>query len=91
MPEITRPPGFEQAFERLRSSVTPADEVKFQSTTLRDVWTAARVIETDMASRQSLRNMRRIEPFLKGLQQYASSIDTLCNGTPYLPWIWVIL
>ena len=80
-----------EAFERFRRTVTHTDEVQFQSTTLRDVWKAAREVEARLAAKQSLRNLRRIRPFLDGLDQYSKAIEVLCNGTPYLPWIWVSL
>lgn len=32
--------------------------------------------------------MRRLEPLFKGLENYAKVVDVLCNGTPYLAWIW---
>ncbi|KIW95377.1 uncharacterized protein Z519_03961 [Cladophialophora bantiana CBS 173.52] len=35
--------------------------------------------------------MKRVKPFLKCLEIYAKSIDVLCNGTPFLPWIWISL
>ncbi|KAI1634576.1 hypothetical protein F4809DRAFT_506210 [Biscogniauxia mediterranea] len=32
--------------------------------------------------------MRRLGPLFKGLEHYAKVVDVLCNGTPYLAWIW---
>lgn len=79
----------EQAFNNLRLSVSPTDAQNFKDTKLEDVWKAAKELETILAKKQSLRNLRRIEPFLRGLGHYSESIQLLCNGTPYLPWIWV--
>ncbi|KAH7241487.1 hypothetical protein BKA59DRAFT_529143 [Fusarium tricinctum] len=60
----------------------------FANTTLEDVKKAARSIENQLAARQSLRNMRRLMPLFRGLEHYSKVVDILCNGTPYLPWIW---
>jgi hypothetical protein len=79
----------EQAFERFAATVTPGDHREFQDTRLEDVWNAVLQIEQKLAARQSLRNMRRLYPFLQGLEHYSKSIEVLCNGTPYLSWIWV--
>ncbi|KAM0810766.1 putative NACHT domain-containing protein [Seiridium cardinale] len=49
---------------------------------------AALDIESQLAARQSLRNMRRLMPLFQGLEHYAKVADVLCNGTPYLAWIW---
>ncbi|KAH8587407.1 hypothetical protein B0O99DRAFT_733524 [Bisporella sp. PMI_857] len=81
-------PNFDTAFKNLKQSVTTTDANAFQSTTLEDVWKAAEEIQEEQRRRKSVRNMRRIEPFLKGLEKYSKSIEILCNGTPYLPWIW---
>jgi hypothetical protein len=76
------------AFEDLESTITPADARKLQGTTLQQVRDAAIDIEKQLAARQSLRNMRRLSPLLNGLEHYAKVVEVLCNGTPYLPWIW---
>ena len=67
----------------------PADAKVFQATSYEDVWKAAEEIERAQREKKSLQNMRRVEPFLKCLESFASIIEVLCNGTPCLPWIWV--
>ncbi|KAI1454329.1 hypothetical protein F4805DRAFT_469475 [Annulohypoxylon moriforme] len=76
------------AFEELDRTITPADSRDFPGTTLDHVRKAALEIERQLAARQSLRNMRRLQPLFQGLEHYAKVIDVLCNGTPYLAWIW---
>lgn len=76
------------AFEEANRIISPAESQHFKKTTLEDVRAAALDIERQLAARQSLRNMRRLMPLFKGLEHYSKSIDVLCNGTPYLPWIW---
>jgi hypothetical protein len=77
-----------EAFEDLEKVVSPADSRHFESATLEDVQKAALEIENQLAARQSLRNMRRLMPLFSGLGYYAQAIEILCNGTPYLPWLW---
>jgi len=77
-----------EAFEDLERVVSPTDSHDFGSATLESVRQAALDIENQLGSRSSLRNMRRLEPFFTGLQHYSATIEVLCNGTPYLPWIW---
>ncbi|KAI1084858.1 hypothetical protein F5B20DRAFT_223327 [Whalleya microplaca] len=76
------------AFEDLNRTITPADSRSFHSITLQDVRREAIQIEDELAARQCLRNMRRLTPLFTGLEHYAKVMDVLCNGTPYLPWIW---
>lgn len=87
--KLKPPASFGIAFERLRDSVSKDDARSFASTTMKDVWTTAKEIETQLQRRNSLRGFRRIAPFLTGIEQYAGVIEVLCQGTPYLPFIWV--
>jgi hypothetical protein len=81
----------DMAFMKLKQSVDSIDAVNFQSTTLEDVWKAVFAIQQHQRERKSMRNMQRIEPFLQALEKYSKTIEVICNGTPYLPWIWVCL
>lgn len=76
------------AFEKVRSIVNPTDARDFNSTTIEDVRKAALVIERQLAARQSLCNLRRLNNLFAGLDHYARVIEVLCNGTPFLPWVW---
>jgi hypothetical protein len=84
-PQVT----LEQAFKKLKQSVSSTDAHTFQSIELKDIRTAAEEIETNQRKRQSLRNMNRLKPFLDVLEKYSRVIEVLCNGTPYMPWVWV--
>ncbi|KAK5653425.1 hypothetical protein OQA88_8910 [Cercophora sp. LCS_1] len=77
-----------EAFNDLKRTVSETDGAGFSTTTLDDVIKTAHGIEDQLAARQLLRNMRRLTPLFTGLQYYAKSIEVVCNGTPYLPWIW---
>jgi hypothetical protein len=77
-----------EAFEDLERAISPADTNDFGNATLESVQKAALDIENQLAARSSLRNMRRLMPLFSGLRHYSSAVEVLCNGTPYLPWIW---
>jgi len=83
---------FQDSFAKFEKTVikrSKDDQREFADTTLRDVWEAVREIEQQLAARQHLRNLKRLEPFLNGLDAYSKVVEVLCNGTPYMPWIWV--
>jgi hypothetical protein len=83
---------FKDAFDKLKETVDSIDPHYapiIQNTKLEDVFKASREIEQALAKRNCLRNMRRLTPFLRSLEHYSKSVEVLCNGTPYLPWIWV--
>jgi hypothetical protein len=78
-----------EAFEKLRGSISEEDAHKFATTELKDVWFAVREIESTQRKRQSVQNLSRVEPFLRGIEKYAKVIEVLCNGTPFMPYVWV--
>jgi hypothetical protein len=77
------------AFTKFENSVSLDDARDFHLTELQHVRQAAIDIEKAQRQRGSLHNMRRIEPLLHAIERYAKPLDVLCNGTPFLPWIWV--
>ena len=85
------PVSFHIAFERLQDLMNRDDARAMASTTMEDVWIAAKDIEHQLELRRSLRGFRRIQPFLAGIEQYSKVIEVVCNGTPYLPYLWVTL
>lgn len=76
------------AYDDLCRTIRPEDAHDFAKTSLNDVRRAVEAIEDQLAARQCLRNMRRLDPLFRGLDHYSKSVDILCNGTPFLPWIW---
>ncbi|KAL8418597.1 hypothetical protein RB594_001992 [Gaeumannomyces avenae] len=76
------------AFEDLRALVSPAHISEFTSTTPEDVRRTAIEVERELAGRQLLRNTRRLDALLRGLDHYSSVVGTLCAGTDHLPWLW---
>jgi hypothetical protein len=78
----------QDAFERFASTVTPDDQRLFHNTQLKDVRDEAMHIERQLRARRMQKNMARLDPFLRGMEHYSKVVEVLCNGTPYLPWIW---
>ncbi|KAH7012300.1 uncharacterized protein B0I36DRAFT_256992 [Microdochium trichocladiopsis] len=77
-----------KAFEDLRQTITPFDSRGFSETLIEDVRQAALKIEDQLAARQSLRNMKRLMPLFASLEHYGKVMGILCNGTPFLSWVW---
>lgn len=76
------------AFERFAATVTPDDKRDFTNTKLKDVRDEAIGIERQLRARRTQKNMARLEPFLRGMEHYSKAVEVLCNGTPYLSWVW---
>ncbi|RYP64439.1 hypothetical protein DL771_008755 [Monosporascus sp. 5C6A] len=78
----------QKAFKELERAVAVPDARRFRDMTIHDVQKACESIENELGARGLLRNMGRLQPLLKGLECYGKAVKTLCQGTPYLPWIW---
>jgi phosphopantetheinyl transferase len=80
----------ERACERFQRQLSDQDNRQIQGAqNVDDVRHAIRQIEQQLAARQSLRNLGRLTPFLNAIDRLSKPIDILCNGTPFLPYIWV--
>lgn len=79
----------QDAFMKLEEALYRSDIQLFRSTTLKDVREAAKIISRDQAQRRCLQNLRRLEPFFEAIAKFGGAIETLCQGTPYLCYIWV--
>jgi hypothetical protein len=79
----------EEAFKRFEEAIYPNDAKLFRNLKLEDVWNAARAIESNQSARRSLRNTRRIQPLFEALKTLGNVLEPLCQGVPYLSYIWV--
>ncbi|KAK7949549.1 hypothetical protein PG988_016188 [Apiospora saccharicola] len=76
------------AFHKLEGTIAAGDARGFERMTIAEVRSAVLKIEAQLAARQKLRNLRRLLPLFQGMEHYAKVVDVLCNGTPFLPWVW---
>jgi hypothetical protein len=78
-----------RVLDELKTNVSIDDARLFQNTSLKDVWDLARNIQREQIERNRLQNMRRIEPVLQLLENYAAVMDTFCQGFSPMAWVWV--
>lgn len=75
-------------FRQIRSNRHTGRPKTLQRHKLKDVRDAAIQIERQLRARRTQRNMARLDPFLRGVEHYSKVVEVLCNGTPYLSWVW---
>ena len=88
LPDRAMSQTIQDAFDRLSSSISSDDARDFNSTTLQDVRREIQAIEQRQAQRQSLQNVRRIQPFLNFAECYSGVLDTICQGFSPIAWVW---
>jgi hypothetical protein len=76
---------FEHAFAQFRSGLTQSELDKFRQTTAREVLEAASHIRQ---SKDGSR-LKKLDSFLRPMEQYAKVVELFANSTPFIPYIWV--
>lgn len=62
----------------------------FRLTTIEHVWDMIRYLQAEQASRMSMQNMSRLEPFINALTRYSGVIEVFVQGKPeIMAFIWV--
>ena len=79
---------FGTAYEDTQTLFRSEDTREFLTLSIRDIYEECLRIDDKLALNKRIRNMRRVRPFLEGIERYSKVIEPLCNGTPFLPWIW---
>ncbi|EXJ84579.1 hypothetical protein A1O3_05249 [Capronia epimyces CBS 606.96] len=81
---------FFDACNTFRHNVPRSVLEQFQSvTSLKDLEHAIKEIESQQAARRSLRNLRKVRPFLNALNDYAGVIEVFVNAKPdIMAFVW---
>jgi len=82
---------FQSAAKNFLDNRNSKDKLDFASCqSITDVFKEIEKIQEEQGRTRTLRNMRKIQPFLDGIQQYAGVIDTFVQVKPdVLALIWV--
>lgn len=81
---------FEAAKREFLSSVKKGSPGVLQFTSIKEVYDATDKIQREHSKSSTLRNLRRIEPYLDCLRHYAQVIETFVQVKPdILALIWV--
>ena len=80
---------FSRALARFKTRLSSPDIIDFELTTFEDLKVAIDDIQRDQAQRHALRNLNKIKPFIRCLQQYAGVIEQFVTAKPdFLAFIW---
>jgi hypothetical protein len=88
--DVSNPPTeFDHALENFTRNLSQKEQADFRFTTISDVYREIDRIQKDQESKGLLRNLRRLQPFIDGIQRYSSVIEQFVNVKPnILVFIW---
>ncbi|KAK4164640.1 hypothetical protein QBC43DRAFT_45733 [Cladorrhinum sp. PSN259] len=81
----------ELSCQRFRRSIEVDDDRELQRLSLEDVRQGVFDIQRELRAKQCLRNLDRLSPYLDAADRYSKAVGHLCNGVPFLPYIWAPL
>ena len=83
-------PAFSRSLEAFRRRLSAEDVENLELSTFEDLRFAIEQIQSDQAQRRTLRNLTKIKPLLRFLQDYARVIEQFVSIKPdFLAFIWV--
>jgi hypothetical protein len=80
---------FEQVLSQFTATLNAQQREDFKFTTLEDLRKETAAIQLKQSGSRRLMNLRRIEPFLEGMQQYATIIEVFLNTSKFVAFVWV--
>lgn len=91
IPQRSVPHAFTTALDRFKQGLVGDEMNTFSHLTCeKDVWDSIEELQREQNSRNALRNMARIEPFISGMAQYAKVIEVFVQAKPeIMALIWV--
>ena len=80
--------GLRDALSNFKKKLTPEEEVKFASVTLKDLKVAITALQDDQKRSKTVRNLTKIQPFLHCMSQYQTIIEVFLNTSDILCFVW---
>jgi hypothetical protein len=80
---------FYGSLDRFKVGLSDREKEDFELTSLDEVHDVVLEIQKEHASERRMQNMKRIESFLEGMEQYGSVIDGFLNASLFIAFVWV--
>lgn len=82
---------FESVTDNFRVNTTlRKDELtNIEATGLQDLLQAVNSIQKKQATDRTLMHMKRLDPFLRAIQEYGKVLEVVINASDFIPFIWV--
>jgi hypothetical protein len=82
---------FERLLDEFKKELKKKDRDNFQMTTYEGLNQAIREIQKKQQSERRMLNMTRLKKFTEAMNEYGKVIETFCNSSQFVPFIWVSL
>lgn len=79
---------FDKALDEFRDRVGEKEYRDFQSADLHKLKRELNKLQQDQRKPKSLRNLRRLESFMKAFEQFGSVVEVFLNCSPIVCFVW---
>lgn len=79
----------EKLLSRFKNDLTTDEQDEIENVSLGDLHEAIKKIEEKQRATRSYRNLKRIEPFVRGMTEYGKVIAVFANAVPIVAFVWV--
>ena len=77
-----------EVLDNYKKKLTPEEEKKFASTTLKDLKDAITGLQDDQRKSKTVRNLAKMQKFLSCMSQYQTIIEVFLNTSDILCFVW---
>lgn len=82
---------FDRVLEEFKKDLKKKDKDNFQMTSLQELNKAIEDIQMKHQTQRRMQNMTRLKRFIEAMDEYGKVIETFCNSSQFIPFIWVSL
>ena len=82
---------FERLLDEFKKELKKKDRDNFQMTTYEGLSQAIEEIQKKQQSERRMQNLTRVKKFTEAINEYGKVVETFCNSSQFVPFIWVSL
>lgn len=79
----------EKLLSRFKNDLTKDEQHKIENVSLDDLHKAIKGIQDKQKETRTCRNLKRIEPFVRGMTEYGKVIALFANAVTIVAFVWV--
>lgn len=80
---------FEVILDDFKAQLTVKELDEFKFASLQGLRTTIKLIQKEQEAKRRMQHMRRLEPFLRTMEQYGTVVEVFVNTSETLAFIWV--
>jgi hypothetical protein len=85
----TYTPLFERTLDAFKKDLSKKERASFQFSSLQELEKCLATLQATQQSQRRVQNLNRLRPFLEAMDQFGKVVETFCNSSDFVPFVWV--